>query len=59
MPLKFYGSYKRLRQIVSRCGIEGVWRYIEANDQHQFKAATGEHLNWWPSSNPTLPGNRR
>jgi hypothetical protein len=26
----------------------GVWRHIEKSNQYQFKAATGENMNWWP-----------
>jgi hypothetical protein len=48
--IKFLGNFRVLQQRVKNCQVRGVWRYITANDLHQFKAETGENLNWWPTT---------
>ncbi|WP_298957250.1 hypothetical protein [uncultured Methylobacterium sp.] len=48
MVLNLYDTFERLCTIVNGCGMGGVWRHIEKSNQYQFKAATGENMNWWP-----------
>ncbi len=50
MKLKFYGDIVPLKKLVKACRVSGNWRYIEKNGLYQFKAETGENLNWWPST---------
>jgi len=47
---KFRGDIASLKEIVAACRVRGEWRFIERNGLHQFQAATGESLNWWPST---------
>jgi len=50
MKMKFRGPPQRLAELVADCMIPGEWRYIAKNRQYQFKADTGENLNYWPST---------
>ncbi len=50
MTLKFRRDFAQLKARVKACRVAGEWRYIEKNDLYQFKAETGENLNWWPST---------
>jgi hypothetical protein len=50
MKMKYDGDFVGLRAIVRKCGVGGEWRFIERSGLHQFKALTGEDLNWWPST---------
>src|SRR5687768_4838955 len=50
MKMRYTGNAADLRDLVRRCGVRGEWRFIETNGLHQFKAVTGENLNWWPST---------
>ena len=48
--MKFRGDVASLKELVSACRARGEWRLIEKSGLLQFKAATGENLNWWPST---------
>jgi len=50
MKLKFCGHLVSLKEQLKACRVRGEWRYIEKNSLYQFKAETGENLNWWPST---------
>ena len=50
MKMKYDGDFAGLQAIVRKCGVRGEWRFIERSGLHQFKALTGENLNWWPST---------
>lgn len=50
MTAKFHGDLNALKPRVSTCGVRGMWRCVIASGLHQFKAETGENLNWWPST---------
>lgn len=49
MSNQFHGILEELKQAVSSTGYVGEWKENIANNSHQFKARTGEILNWWPS----------
>jgi len=44
---KFHGEFGELESAVSSTGKQGSWS--EKNGHYQFKAKTGEIVNWWPS----------
>ena len=50
MTAKFHGDLDALKRRVSRCRVRGMWRCVTAGGLDQFKAETGENLNWWPST---------
>lgn len=45
--MKFLGAHEELMRRVQSTGFVGVWKE-GANGVHQFRASTGEVLNWWP-----------
>jgi len=50
MTIKFRGRFERLEELVAECKVQGEWRHIAKNGLYQFKAETGENLNYWPST---------
>lgn len=54
MKIKFHGNLGALKKRVAQCGVGGEWRYIARSGQHQFKAETGENLNWWRTTGTIL-----
>ena len=50
MTLKFRHDLAQLKERVKACKVPGTWRHIRKNNLYQFKAETGENLNWWPST---------
>jgi hypothetical protein len=50
MKMKFNGDFAGLQGMVRKCRVRGEWRYVEKSGLYQFKAVTGENLNWWPST---------
>jgi uncharacterized protein YjlB len=42
-----------LERIVARTGLSGVWVQLTRNHR-QFRAETGEILNWWESTGTVL-----
>ena len=48
--IRFNGDLQTLKERVRRCEVRGKWRHIFKSNQHQFKAETGENLNWWPTT---------
>lgn len=49
MNNQFHGSIEELQTAVSSTGLIGEWKGNPATNSYQFKARTGEILNWWPS----------
>lgn len=51
MANKFKGTIAELKQAVAAIGLIGDWTdKTSSNNGHIFKAESGEHLSWWPSS---------
>jgi hypothetical protein len=48
--LRFQGSLCELQNIVLRCAIPGEWSFHKKSRFYRFQAATGEILNWWPTT---------
>lgn len=42
-----HGTFEDLQVAVEQCGLTGQWSDM-ANDAKQFRARSGEILNWWP-----------
>lgn len=49
MKKQFHGTIEELKSAVEACKLVGEWKENEANKQHNFRARTGEILNWWHS----------
>jgi len=59
MSLLFTGSPKKLRKIIDRLDVDGVWEDIE-NGGEQYRCRDGAILNYWPKSGKLhFQGNKR
>ncbi len=46
---KFHGTIGELKAAVSNCNLTGEWLENSQANIYNFRARTGEILNWWPS----------
>ena len=46
---KFHGTIGELKAAVSNCDLTGEWLENSQANIYNFRARTGEILNWWPS----------
>lgn len=54
MKIKYQGNLNTLPADVRACGVPGTWRSRNDGAHHQFKAVTGEYLNYWPSKGTVM-----
>jgi predicted nucleotide-binding protein len=49
---RFDGTLEELKEVVAATGLSGFWaaKNAKGSDPYQFRAKTGEILNWWPST---------
>jgi hypothetical protein len=47
---KFRDSIDELQAKVKHCGLDGDWRLHTKQKFYQFRAKSGEVLNWWPGT---------